>query len=291
MCIRAWVRTMVSVLALGGILSCARAETGGFVVLTSFYPIYIHTVNVTKGVAGVDVANLTPSLTGCLHDYQLTTADMARLIRARILVVNGAGMESFLDQAIRQAPALKVVNASEGIALIKTGAGENPHVWASLALAARQVQNIAAGLARADAGNAEAYQRNARAYVARLEALRDRMHEGLRDLRTRDIVTFHEAFPYFAAEFQLNVAAVIEREPGAEPGARELARTAEIVKSKGVRALFVEPQYPPGAAEAIARETGARMYRLDPAVTGPMDPDAYLRIMEANLAVLKEALK
>jgi zinc transport system substrate-binding protein len=230
-------------------------------------------------------------LTGCLHDYQLTPGDMTKLTAAKLLVINGAGMESFMDQALGRAPGIAVVNASEGIALLKGAEGSNPHVWVSVALAIKQVQNIAAGLARADAANAEAYRRNAEAYVARLEALRARMRAELQSVGSRQIVTFHEAFAYFAAEFDLRVAAVIEREPGSQPSAGDLARTIAIVRAQGVKAVFAEPQYPAAAAEAIARETGLRVFKLDPAVTGPVDQDAYIRTMEANLAVLKEALK
>jgi len=83
---------------------------------------------------------------------------------------------------------------------------------------------------------------------------------------------------------------VIEREPGSEPSAAELARTVEIVKSHKVKALFAEPQYPAKAARTVARETGIPVRTLDPAVSGPLAPDAYLKAMERNLAVLREAL-
>ena len=84
---------------------------------------------------------------------------------------------------------------------------------------------------------------------------------------------------------------MIEREPGSEPGARQLAEIIETVKRSGVKALFVEPQYPSRSAETIANETGAAVYTLDPAVTGPMDKDAYIRIMERNLETLEKALR
>ena len=84
---------------------------------------------------------------------------------------------------------------------------------------------------------------------------------------------------------------VIEREPGSEPSSRELAETIETIKGKKVKALFAEPQYPAKAAETIARETGLKVYTLDPAVTGPDDPDAYIEIMDKNLKVLQQALK
>ena len=261
-------------------------------IMTSFYPMYIATLNVAKDVPGVEVLNLTQPQTGCLPDYQMTPDDMMHLSGANIFVVNGAGMEAFLDKVVAQLPALKIVNASAGIELIRGEGdeGDNPHIWVSVSLHMRQVENIAAQLAQADPAHAEQYQKNGAEYVARLDQLRKMMHVGLKDIQTRDIITFHEAFPYFAKEFNLNIAAVIEREPGSEPSAKELAETIEIVKKAKVKALFAEPQYPAKAAEAIARESGAKLYSLDPAVTGPMKAEAYVEIMEKNLAELRKAL-
>ena len=255
-------------------------------VVTSFYPMYIHVLNVTRDVPGVEVTNLTPQVMGCLHDYQLSPADLVHLMRADVLVVNGAGMESFLDRVARQAPDVRVIRASEGIPLL----GANPHVWVSVTLAIRQVRNIAAGLAALDPEHAAAYGANADAYGRRLEALRERMRAGLKDLKHRDIITLHEAFPYFAQEFGLRIAGVVEREPGSEPGAKELAETIRLVRARGVTALFAEPQYPRSSADVIATETGAKVYMLDPAVSGAPEADAYIRAMETNLRVLQEAL-
>ena len=238
------------------------------------------------------VTDLTKPTTGCLHDYQLTPEDMKNLEGANIFVANGAGMESFLDKVVKQQPNLKLVEASRGIPLIKGEGeeGDNPHVWVSVSGAIQQVKNIGAQLAALDPGHADRYQANTATYVTRLESLRSRMHQELDSAKTRDIVTFHEAFPYFSQEFGLNIVAVVEREPGSEPSAAELADTIGIVKQSNVKALFAEPQYPAKAAETIARETGARVYTLDPAVTGPEDLDSYINTMEGNLKTLKEAL-
>ncbi|MFH0878268.1 MAG: zinc ABC transporter substrate-binding protein [Lentisphaerota bacterium] len=260
-------------------------------IVTSFYPMYIATLNIAGDVPGVEVVNMTKPITGCLHDYQLTPDDLKTISTASLFIVNGAGMESFLEKALQQAPHLKIIQASEGLELIPSVEGENPHVWVSVSGAIRQVQNIADGLAAADPAHAEKYRVNARVYTEKLEALRARMREGLKDLKRRDIITFHEAFPYFAREFDLHIVAIIEREPGSEPSARELAGMIRTVRKTGVTALFAEPQYPSKAADAIARETGARIYTLDPVVTGPMEKDAYLRIMESNLTELQRALK
>ena len=260
-------------------------------IVCSFYPIYLHTLNIARDVPGVGVSNLAGAQTGCLHDYALTMAARKTLRAASVLVINGAGMESYLDALRRQQPGLPVVDASRSLDLLWDAQGTpNPHLWVSVDGAMAQATNIAAGLAAADPTHADAYRRNAAAYTAQLRTLQTRMRAGLAGVRTRKIVTLHEAFPYFAREFGLTVAGVIERDPGSEPAARELAETIALVRRLGIPAVFAEPQYAARSAEAIARETGARVYRLDPAVTGPDDPGAYVTIMDHNLAVLREAL-
>lgn len=288
---RGGIRGVLAAGLLAVTVPAASAAGSNLTVVASFYPITIATLNVIGDTPGVSLHSMAQPGAGCLHDYQTTTDDMVALAKADVFVVNGAGMESFLDRAIRRAPRMKVVDASRGVELLRGPSGPNPHVWVSVARHIRQVVNIAEGLGAADPAHAEHYQRNAAAYTNRLESLRLRMHAGLDSLASRDIVTFHEAFPYFADEFGLRVATVIEREPGSEPGGRELARTVDIIRRTGVKALFVEPQYSPKVAAALARETGAGVYTLDPVVTGPVRADAYLEAMDSNLAALRRALK
>ncbi len=262
-------------------------------IAASFYPMYIMTINVAKDIPNVKVVDMTQQISGCLHDYSATPEDMRNLEKAQFLVVNGAGMESFMDKVIRQFPELQIIDSSIGIELIKGEGdeGDNPHLWVSVSNAIKQVSNIGEQLAALDPDNASGYKANTEAYIKKLEAERDKMHKALDGLKNRDIVTFHEAFPYFAKEFNLNIAGVIEREPGSEPSARELDETIATVRKLNVKALFAEPQYSSKAAETIAKDSGAKIYTLDPAVTGPMDPDAYINIMDSNLKVLQEALK
>ena len=271
----------------------AASETKDIKIVASFYPMYIMAKNVTKDVPGVSVQNLTPPLTGCLHDYTVTTNDMKKFSDARVFVANGAGMESFLDKIIAQHPIIKIIQLAEGIPFIKGegNEGDNPHLWVSISNAIIQVKNLGKAMEEFDPGHKELYVKNTANYVAKLEALSQKMHSELAPYKGRSIITFHEAFPYFAQEFGFNIAAVVEREPGSEPSAKELADTIELVKKNGIPTLFSEPQYPDSAAETIAKETGAKVYVLDPAVTGSDDYDAYLNIMENNLATLKLAFK
>lgn len=239
---------------------------------------------------------MTKPQTGCLHDYQLTTEDMKTLEQADVFVVNGAGMESFLEKAAKQNPKMKTIEASnyKDINLLKNGDEENPHVWLSVTYSIAQVKAITAGLCEADPAHKDAYRKNALDYCMKLEDLKKEMHAQLDDLPHKDIVTFHEAFPYLAKQFKLNIVSVIEREPGTEPTPQELEDTIKKVKALDTKVLFTEPQYSPAAAETIARETGAKIYQLDPVVTGEANEeaiDAYINAMKKNMAVLKEALQ
>lgn len=273
-------------------------------IVTSFYPMYVFTQNVAAGIEGVRVENMAQQSVGCLHDYQLQTRDMAMIEEADVLVINGGGMEQFMDKVTAQRADLPVIDASEGISMLASGEdahdheeghdheGEvlNAHVWLDPALAAVQVQNIASGLAAADPQNAQAYQANAQAYVERILAMNEEIAAQLAPFAGSEIITFHEAFTYFADAYGLVVAGVIANEPGEEPSTRQIAQTCDLVRELGVKALFVEPQYPQQAAETIARETGAAIYTLDPAVSGDGTPGSYETIMRANAQVLTEAL-
>lgn len=266
-------------------------NTNELKIVTSFYPIYIETINITKGIDGVVVENMTKPQTGCLHDYQMTPADMKKLENANIFIANGAGMESFLEDIINNQKQLHVIDSSANIPLLIDEHGENPHVWVSISNCITQVETITEELSKIDPNHADQYHKNAEDYIARLKDLQNEMHATIDPLPNKKIVTFHEAFPYFAEEFNLDIVGVIEREPGTAPTPTELTDIISQVKNLPTKALFAEPQYSSTAAEAIANETGAKIYTLDPVVTGKDDPDAYIKAMQENAKTLQEALK
>lgn len=283
---------------------CAAQTDGQKVIVTSFYPMYILTQNVAAGIDGVTVQNMAEQNVGCLHDYQLQTRDMVTLEGADALVINGGGMEQFMDKVMTLREDLPVINASEGIEMLPSvsehdhddhddhdheGEVMNAHVWLDPSLAMVQVRNIAEGLANADPDHADAYRSNAEAYILKLEQLKADIAEQLAPYAGREIITFHEAFTYFAEAFGLHVAGVIATEPGEEPSTRDIADTCDLVNTLGIRTLFVEPQYPQKAAQTIARETGASIYTLDPCVSGDGSMESYENIMRENARVLTEA--
>lgn len=298
---------LCAAVCLTGFSGCGTPakESSRLKLLASFYPIAIMALNITDGVEGVAVESMAQQQTGCLHDFQMTTADMKKAETADAFLINGAGMEGFLDKISDQLPELPVIDSSTGIPLIASGedhhhdggAGHdhdqeayNPHLWVSITNCMEQVRNLSEGIIALDPEHEAEYRENTETYLEKLSALRDKMHSALDHVKNKDIITFHEAFPYFAEEFGLHIAAVINREPDSQPSAKELADTIRLVRETDVKALFVEPLYPETSADIIAAETGAQVYVLDPAVSGEWDKNAYLTAMESNLQVLEQAL-
>ena len=277
-------------------------------VVTSFYPLYIFAQNILKDVPGVALSNLTHPTTGCLHDYQLLAGDMRALSTADALIINGGGMEAFLDPVREQFKALSVIDTSLGIELIPAfdlGHEEdetqeehaqhdhgvfNAHIWLDPQNAIMMSAAMAQALGLLLPQSAAHISANLEAFTARLSTLDEEIREQLSSLKSRDIVTFHEAFPYFAKAYGLHVVAVLALEPEQALTPQMLAVLVEKVKAANLPPLFTEPQYEDRAARAVALETGALIYELDPIVTGDGAPDAYEQGMRRNAQTLVSAL-
>lgn len=273
------------------------------IVTTSFYPVYIFALNLLDGVEDAEVHNMAAPGTGCLHDYQLTSGDMKQLAKSDCLLICGAGMESYLSVVCDAFPSLPVFSASEGIELmqedsssISVGESEtlwNSHVWLDPKNAVVMVKNMAEGLKQVMPGDSEKIDENCRNYIIRIEEADREIAEDLENISSRSIITFHEAFPYFAKAYGLTVAAVVNREPGDALSPKQMGELVETVEALGNPPLFTEPQYDDMAAQTLSRETGASVWQLDPVVTGPEVPPLtyYETVMRENGKILAEALK
>lgn len=315
---------LLAIAVAGGSLSgCIRTDYNKDKIkfLASFYPIYIMALNIVDGVDGVEVDCMAEVQVGCLHDFKLSTDDMRNIEKSDGFIINGAGMEGFIEDIANKVDGLQIIDSSTGIDLLADGHhhdedehehedehddehihedehghdghnhGEyNAHIWVSVANCIKQVENITDGIVKLDPAHESEYRSNSKKYISKLTELKNEMESGLADISDRNIITFHEAFDYFAEEFKLNIVSVIEREPGSEPNARDLASIIDLTKETGVKALFVEPQYPNTSADIIAAETDAKVYTLDPGVSGEINKDAYIKMMKENLKVLQKAL-
>ncbi|MBQ6803515.1 MAG: zinc ABC transporter substrate-binding protein, partial [Clostridia bacterium] len=166
----------------------------------------------------------------------------------------------------------------------------NAHIWLDPENAVMMVENLVSALSGILPGQAEKIQQNGSAYIARLKTLDEELAAAIAPLPRKTIVTFHEAFPYFARAYRLEVAAVVALEPDEPISPRMLSQVVEAVKNAGNPPLFTEPQYDSAALTAIQQETGAAVFELDPMVTGDGALTAYEDTMRKNLSVLQAAL-
>ena len=257
------------------------------------------------------------------HDYTPRPADIRRLAEADLLVINGAGMETWIEALIPQAdnPALKIVDLSEGVPLLpnqspldQIEAGEhsdghahnhghghshghshgaeseaNPHIWLDPVIAMQQVETLRDALIAADPEGSATYQRNAEAYLKQLRTLDAEFRSVLEPLPSKKLITFHDAFPYLAARYDFDYLGYVAQFPERDPSPRELAALLDRIRSAGVKVLFAEVGYEPALLQRIATSTGARISVLDTLEVGDGGPEAYLDGMRKNLEALRKA--
>jgi zinc transport system substrate-binding protein len=273
-------------------------------VLTSFAPIHSLALNVAGDAA--DVSVLIPPARGP-HDYAFSPSDMAKISHADVLIVNGVGLENWLEKGLRAAGKknLRIIDTSRGIDLIpgleirklagvesapdSDAGGPNPHIWLSPRNAIAQVKNIRDGLVARDPQNAQTYTKNADAYTRRLVALDKDILAATSPLTNKTLITFHDTFPYFARDYGFTVAATFEEFPGKEPSPKAITQLRETIESAHVVALFSEPQFSARAMQVFAREFKIPVVQLDPMETGDGDKDFYERVMRKNLQTLAAA--
>lgn len=171
-------------------------------------------------------------------------------------------------------------------------AGPNPHLFASPRMAALQVANIARALTTLAPEEGELFNRNAQAYVQKLEALDAAFRQLGKRLANTRIVTQHGVFDYLARDMGLEIVAVIASHPGQEPSAAEVLELVQTIREKKAGALFTEPQYPDAMGKTLARESGIAIAVLDPVANGPEEAglDYYEKTMRTNLQTLADTL-
>lgn len=285
---------MKKILLLFLVLLLTPAACLAETIVTSFYPVWIFTLNLTRGIDGLEVVNLAEPTTGCLHDYELQNSDMVTLSRADVLLINGAGMESFLPVITGAFPDLPVIDASAGITALETGdGGINAHFWLDPRKASVMVTNLAEGLIRLWPQHAGQITANQADYLERLSAVDRTLRTDPEEPVVRSAVVLHEALPYFVLACGVEAAAVVDKEPEEDLSTSELVRLVEFVRGQEPLPLLVRSTEEDRAVGVLAAETGAPVCGLDPMTTGPADPplDYYETVMLQNRLTLLEALK
>ena len=293
------------ILLLSAFTGCGPQEAPAQIAATTL-PVYEFTSQLCEGTP-LTVTRLVTEEVSCLHDYSLNVKQVKAAEAAETIVISGAGLEEFLDDILLGADT---IDASTGIELIcpeDTGHGhhhededeeeehdheghhhdQDPHIWLSPANARDMAFNIWEGLCGAYPEHAEQFTENLWRLSDDLDALAVYAHQQLADLSCREIITFHDGFAYLAKAFDLTILDAIEEESGSEASARELIYMIEEVEHHQLPAIFTEKSGSVSAAGIISRETGAKTYALDMAMSG----DSWFDAMYRNIDTLKEALQ
>lgn len=273
--------------------SCGNSKPNTQIVATTL-PVYEFTVMLCAGTE-LTTGQLITEEVSCLHDYTLQTRQMRALENADVVVMSGAGLESFLESSITSQQT--VIDASAGIMPICTDAhqehvdthhhDEDPHIWLSPAHAIVIAQNIAKELTAHYPEYQETFGRNLHNLVQKLTELESYGKNQLDDLSCRQLITFHDGFSYLAEAFDLTIIHAIEEESGSEASAEELIHLIQLVQQNSLKAIFTEKNGSDSAAKIIAAETGTQIFQLDMAISG----ESYFDAMYHNIDTLKEALE
>lgn len=284
------------------------AEDEDFVVVTSFYPMYIATMNVIGDTEGVTLKNLSEPQTGCLHDFQLTPADMKLLSTADVFVINGGGIESFMEEIAEQYPDLVVIEACEGIELLceedahghvheeshseeEHNHDVNAHAWMSVANYRKQVENIADGLVSVAPQYAESFLANAGTYDGKLEALQVEQVNLLTLTQSEEVILFHCAYDYVAEDLALETAFCMDLDEERQVSAGEVAEVLEVIEDHGVKYIFAEELYGADMCEMVQKEADIEVIYLDPLNRGEYEADSYIEGMRNNLKLISEVFR
>ncbi len=234
----------------------------------------------------VDVDALLPSGADP-HTYELTPGRVADIARADVAFVNGLRLEGNVRKAIDENAGGPVVELSQGLPTIE----DNPHLWLDVRQAAGYVERIRDTLIGQDPAGRAVYEANAAAYLEQLGALDREMEAAVLSIppERRKLVTFHDAFPYLAMRYGLEVVGVVAPSPGQEPSAQDVAELTRTLQDAGVPAVFKEPQFNADVLEAAAADAGVRVFDLLSDAYSA-DVHSYLELMRFNLQQLKEGL-
>jgi manganese/iron transport system substrate-binding protein len=246
----------------------------------------------------VQVTALVPSGSDP-HTYEPVPGQVADVTKADVVFVNGVGLEQTLQSLIESnvGAGVPVVVMSEG--LTPLGAGEegehgegNPHFWLNVRYAMHYVERIRDALIQVDPAGETEYRAAADAYLAELEALDSDVAQAIDTIpaERRKLVTFHDAFPYFAERYGLEVVGFVIRSPGREPSAGEVADLVEEIRAEDVPAVFKEPQLRARVLELAADEAGVQVCTL---YSGALDKevDSYVKLIRHDADELVRCLR
>jgi len=248
--------------------------------------------------AGGERVNVTTLVgpNGDVHVYTPAPADAKNIADAKLVVINGLGLEGWLPRLLQSSGSkAPIILATKGITPLRLGSDADPHAWQSVANAKIFVANIRDALVAADPADAELFRANADGYSAQLDALDRDVRAAVAQIPPdrRKVISTHNAFGYFAASYGIEFIAPEGVSTESEPSARDIARIIAQIKSARIPAVFLENISDPRLMRQIAAETGAKVggTLFSDALTDEKGPcPTYIEMVRHNIKALTSAL-
>src|SRR6202048_968265 len=233
---------------------------------------------------------------GDVHVYTPAPADAKKIADAKLLVINGLGLEGWLPRLLQSSGSkAPIIIATKNIAPLKLGSDADPHAWQSVANAKKYVVNIRDALGAADPADAETFRANTARYLAELDALDREVREAIGKIpeSRRKVISTHDAFGYFASAYGIKFIAPLGVSTESEASARDIAGLITQIKTAKIPAVFLENISDPRLIRQIAAETGARIggTLYSDSLTGEKgDAPTYIDMVRHNIRALTSAL-
>ncbi len=285
-------------LTLAGCGGTTRPGDGRLVVVTSTTVF----ADMVRNVGGdlVSVSSLVPA-NGDPHTFAPRPSDMRTVANAQVLFMNGLGLDDWMTKSLGNAaqpgtPLIRLAESLPGVTLLpgEDAGTQNPHLWMDVVYAERYANRIADALAASDPAHASTYRANNAAYQSRLQSLDAWVREQVASVpeANRRIVTYHDAFPYYAREYGITIVGVAVPAPGQEPSARYTTALVDAIRAANVRAIFSEAQFPTKLVDQLAAETGVRVVaNLYDGSLGDPPVDSYEGLIRWDTQQIVEALR
>ena len=255
--------TVLGVAACGGSTANGNGRSPDSLTVVTTTTVF---ADIVRNVGGdlVDVTSLVPK-GGDVHTFEPKPADIQTVSRAKLLVMNGLGLDDWLEKTITNAsasgtPLIKLGVDLPGVELLRgeDPGTENPHLWMNVEYGKGYVDRIAQSLISLDPAHAAQYGMQATAYKARLDSLDASVRSRIATIpeANRKLVTFHDAFPYYARAYGITIVGVAVQAPGQDPSAGYTAQLITAIRAAGVKAIFSEAQFPTRLVDQLGSETG-----------------------------------
>lgn len=280
-------------------------------ILCTTTPVTLLTKAVIDGINGYKVTTMLPAAVGCPHDYALTPQDMRKLAKADVIIINGLGMEDFLEGAIprvnRKALVIDSSKGAKGLLPFRDSEEEcsehghehrhehkhehawNEHLFAAPGTAAELVRRIAEELSVKFPEDSVKFSENAKKYQDALLNLDKEYRAFGKSIpaEKRNIAVQHGIFDYLASALGLHVTEYLQLHTGSEPSAAQIREMTAHLKRHGASAILAEKNYPSKVTDLVSRETKIPVLTLFVQPESGATPEAFLKLHRDNLEAMK----